>query len=264
MNEISEDFWATAFREEKKFKIRELTLKHGLSYPNNEELIMLILGSGTKKLPINELAKQVLQIIMSSNDENLLRNLLKIKGIGYSKALIIAAALEFGKRINRTPDVFLETPTSVIPFIQNYAVQKTEHFLCVTLNGAAEIISIRVLCIGSKNMAIIQPAEVFEEAIKEHASSIIIAHNHPSGNSYPSVGDIKITIRLYTAAEILGINLLDHIILSKTDYFSFSEHGTLNPKGLMGLLPDSEKEKTLRTASMMVADIDDKTSILKC
>ena len=219
-----------------KLEIRELTMQHGLEFPSDEELIMLILGSGTKRCPIRELAKQVLCIVMSSNNENLVENLLKISGMGRSKALMIAAALEFGKRVNRNPQVSLEAPIEVIPYIQSYAMQRQEHFLCVSLNGAREIISIRVICSGAGNMAIIRPSEVFSEAIKEHASAIVLSHNHPSGNPNPSRDDIRTTLKLYQAAEVLGITLLDHIIITKTNYYSFLENGFLDEEKLFNLL----------------------------
>jgi len=212
------------FEDEKKIEIRELTIKNGLSFPTDEELIMLILGSGTKKTPIKELAHQIFETVLSSNRENLIENLMKINGVGQSKALMVASALEFGKRLNRNPQSYFHTPADVIPFIQNYAMQNQEHFLCISLNGAREILSIRVISTGASNMAIVEPREVFCEAIKEHASAIILSHNHPSGNTSPSFEDVKITLRLAKAADILGIKLLDHIIISRTNYFSFYEN----------------------------------------
>ena len=222
--------------EGRRIEIRELTMRHGLSYPSDEELIMLILGSGTKKTPIKELARQVLCIVMASNSDNLVENLLKIDGMGKSKALMIASALELGKRINRNPQVSMNSPAEIVPYIQNYAMQKQEHFLCISMNGAREIISIRVICTGSNNMAIIRPAEVFSEAIKENASAIVIAHNHPSGNTTPSDSDLKTTIRIQQASELLGISLLDHIIISRSSYFSFLENGILEEEKLCNLL----------------------------
>ena len=221
---------------EARLEIRELTIKHGLSFPSEAELIMLILGSGTKDTPIRELAKQVLVAVLSSNNENLIENLMSIKGMGKSKALMIAAALEFGKRINKNPQLSLTCPADIIPYIQNYAMQKQEHFLCISLNGSREVISIRVVCKGAGNMAIISPAEVFSEAIKEHASAIVLCHNHPSENPNPSKDDVHTTIRLFQAAEILGIALLDHIIITKARYFSFLEHDLIDEEKLFDLL----------------------------
>ena len=233
------------FEEKRKIEIRELTLRHGIAFPSDEELIMLILGSGTKSCPIRNLAREVLCIVMGSNDENLVENLMKIKGMGKSKALIIAAALEFGKRINRNPQTALDATADIVPFIQNYAMQKQEHFLCISLNGAREIISIRVVCTGSGNMAILKPAEVFSEALKEHASAVIVSHNHPSGNPFPSQTDLRTTLRLFDAAQVLGITLLDHIIISKSGYFSFLEHDFLTIGKLLELIENEKKPLAL-------------------
>ncbi|MBQ0050760.1 MAG: DNA repair protein RadC [Treponema sp.] len=211
-----------------KIGVRELTLQNGISYPSNEELLMMVLGSGTKQLPIEPLSQKVLEAVMKSNPENLVENLLKINGIGPNKALSIASALELGRRLNRKPQCALKTPRDVIPYIQNYAVQNTEHFICVSLNGAKEIISIRVICTGSGNMAIMRPAEVFIEAIKEHASAVVLSHNHPAGNPAPSQDDINTTKRLYAASYLLGITMVDHIIITRNGHFSFLEHGLLD------------------------------------
>ncbi len=219
-----------------RLEIRELTMKNGIAYPTNEELIMLILGSGTKKMPIEKLARTVISTIMSSNSENLVENLIKISGMGKTKALTVAASLELGKRINRHPKTSLENPRELLPFVQNYALESKEHFLCISMNGAREILSIRVVCSGSGNMAIVQPSEVFSQPLKEHASAIVICHNHPNGNPCPSEDDIRTTVKLFLAAETLGISLTDHIIITKTSYFSFLEHGYMDIDKLLNLL----------------------------
>ncbi|WP_407426017.1 RadC family protein [Treponema sp.] len=226
--------------EDKKLEIRELTLKHGLFYPSEVELIMLILGSGTRKLPVRELSHKVLETIMSSNKENLIQNLLKIRGVGTSKALMIASALELGRRLDQKPKFSLCSPSDIIPYIQNYSMMKQEHFLCISLNGAREIISIRVICSGVGNMAIVRASEVFSEAVKEHASAVVISHNHPSENITPSRADIETTHRLFKAAEILGIVLLDHIIIAKSGYYSFLEHGILDEEKMSNLLLEDD------------------------
>ena len=207
--------------------LRRLTLKNGLSYPNDKELIMLVLGSGTKKMPIEYMSEEILKVICSHNPENWLEKLQSIEGVGTSKALAILAALEFGKRHNRNPQAVVNQPQDVIPFIKHYAMQKAEHFVMVTVNGAKEILTIRVLCIGGKNMAVLKPSEIFGEAVKENASGIILTHNHPGGHAEPSDDDIKTTRRLSLGCELLGIPLLDHIIITKNSYFSFLEHGLL-------------------------------------
>lgn len=210
--------------KQNRYQIRELTLENGISFPSDEELIMLILGSGTKTFPIDKLSKKILSVLMSNNSENIIKELMKLNGVKENKALTIAASIELGRRLSRTPQVVLTEPKDIIPFIQNYAMQSQEHFLCVNLNGAREIISIRVVCVGSGNMAILRPSEIFKSAIKENASAIVISHNHPSGNPTPSKDDVATTNSLIEAAKILGIALLDHIIIAQSSYFSFLEH----------------------------------------
>lgn len=211
----------------KQPNIRELTLLNGISYPDDEELIMLILGKGTKNNPIESLAEKVTKAINSSNEEELIPNLKKIDGMGESRALIIAAALELGRRRRGILRSSINAPKDVIPFLQHYTLMPTEHFITVTVNGAKEILSTRVVSVGTINKALIHPREVFANAVSEYASGIICCHNHPCGQCYPSNADIDSTKILQKAAKILGIVFMDHIIITKEDYFSFLEHGML-------------------------------------
>lgn len=208
--------------------IRELTLTNGLAYPSDEELVMLILGSGTKTMPVEALSARVVKAIAGTNPPELVSELLKIDGIGVTKALAVAAALELGKRHNRTPQALLQQPKDVLPYVQHYAMQQTEHFVCVSLNGSREILSIHVLSKGNGNMAIVRPREIFCEPIKERASAIVLCHNHPAGICQPSDDDVATTLELDKIAQLLGIVLLDHIIITKATYFSFLEHGLLH------------------------------------
>lgn len=211
----------------KQPNIRELTLLNGISYPDDEELIMLILGKGTKNNPIESLAEKVTKTINSCNEEELIPNLKKINGMGESRALIIAAALELGRRRRGILRSSINAPKDVIPFLQHYTLMPTEHFITVTVNGAKEILSTRVVSVGTINKALIHPREVFANAVSEYASGIICCHNHPCGQCYPSNADIDSTKILQKAAKILGIVFMDHIIITKEDYFSFLEHGML-------------------------------------
>ena len=211
----------------KQPNIRELTLLNGISYPDDEELIMLILGKGTKNNPIESLAEKVTKTINSSNEEELIPNLKKINGMGESRALVIAAALELGRRRRGILRSSINAPKDVIPFLQHYTLMPTEHFITVTVNGAKEILSTRVVSVGTINKALIHPREVFANAVSEYASGIICCHHQPCGQCYPSNADIDSTKILQKAAKILGIVFMDHIIITKEDYFSFLEHGML-------------------------------------
>lgn len=210
-----------------KPNIRELTLEHGISYPSDKELLMLMLGSGTKEISVEKLSKFVEKRIVESNQEELVKNLVSIKGMGIGKALSIAAAIEFGRRKNSHNNARIINPKDIVPFVKAYSMQPQEYFVCITLNGGHEILQIRVVSIGTINKAIVHPREVFSEALKENAAAIIVCHNHPSGNCEPSEDDINTTRVLMKAADILGISLLDHVIFDKNSYFSFVEHNLL-------------------------------------
>jgi DNA repair protein RadC len=115
----------------------------------------------------------------------------------------------------------------VLPLIRHFADRKQEHFICVSLNGANEIIATRVVSVGLVNKTQVHPREVFADPITDRASAVIVAHNHPSGSLEPSKEDIDITARLKSAGEILGIRLLDHVIFNSKGYYSFLEKGLI-------------------------------------
>ena len=208
--------------------IRELTLANGISYPSDEELIMLILGRGTKENPIDCLSDDVIRAINSSNDNNLMENLLDISGMGISRALAVAASLELGRRRRGYLRSVINQPKDIIQYVRQYSLEQSEHFITITTNGAHEILSTRVVSVGTVNKAIIHPREVFASAVSEHASGIICCHNHACNQCYPSDADIESTITLQKASMILGISFLDHIIITKDSYYSFLENGLLS------------------------------------
>ncbi len=213
-----------------KLEVRELTLANGLGWPTDEELIMLILGSGTKDTPVDQLSQKVLSVLDGVNPPEYISELMQIPGIGANRALTLAAALELGRRINRSPQASIKSPRDVLPFVKHYSMRPVEHFICVTVNGAKEIMNIRVICTGGGNMAVVKPRDIFCEAVKERASAVLFCHNHPNGICLPSREDIEMTDMLYMAGQYLGIAVLDHIIVTKNDYFSFIEHDLLPPR----------------------------------
>lgn len=214
-------------KSNKKPDIRELTLINGITFPSNEELIMLILGKGTQSNPIEKLSAEVLDVVETSQGKDIIENLGKINGMGTSKVLAIAAALELGRRMTEHKTKTIDRPTDILPFIKHFSLKKTEHFITATLNGAHELMNLHVISIGTTNRALIHPREVFEPAVTEHASGIICCHNHPFGHCHPSKADLDSTKALQEAAMVLGICFLDHLIITQNEYFSFLEHGLL-------------------------------------
>ena len=207
--------------------IRERTIENGLLYPTNVELIMLILGSGNKQMSVDVMAQKINDVLTDSNFDDVVKNLLSVKGVGQGKALAVAAALELGRRHCSHLKALIQTPEDILPYVQNYAMCAKEHFVMITLNGGHEIIKIHLISVGTVSKTIIHPREVFREAIKENASSIVICHNHPSGNCVPSDEDIETTKFLIKASNLIGIPILDHIIFDCDSYYSFLEHDFL-------------------------------------
>ena len=209
--------------------IREKALKFGLGYPVDEELIMLILGSGNRQMSVRTMARKIVEALNSCNSADVVERLLKMKGIGQGKALAVAAALELGKRRFCHLGAHIAVPDDLIPYVNHYTMNDKEYFLAVTLDGGHNIIQTHVVSVGTVNRTLLHPREVFTEAIREKASAIILCHNHPSGNTDPSEEDIDTTKNLVDVAQIVGIPILDHIIISRNGYFSFLEHQLLKP-----------------------------------
>ena len=128
---------------------------------------------------------------------------------------------------DNNPTLRISAPQDIYPALLEFVSKRQEHFIVVTLNGSHAVINVRVVSIGLVNRTVIHPREIFYPAVQDNAVSIIVAHNHPSGNLEPSKEDIEITDKVKKAGEIMGIQLLDHLIISKNGLFSLSEAGKL-------------------------------------
>ncbi|MGH9839844.1 MAG: JAB domain-containing protein [Blastocatellia bacterium] len=148
-------------------------------------------------------------------------------GVGEAKAALILAAIEFARRRIKPEGIKITTPADVLPLIRHFADRKQEHFLSITINGANEVLNIRVVSIGLVDRSPVHPREVFADVVADRASGIIVAHNHPAGGLEPSGADEQVTQQIKQAGEIVGIQLLDHIIFNRNGYFSFLESGRL-------------------------------------
>lgn len=206
---------------------REKVQQKGAGALSDLELMAILLGKGIEGHDVMTVAKKILKILDASDIKPNLRDLQKIDGVGPAKATLIAAALEFARRRIRPEGFKISLPPDVIPLIQHYADRKQEHFICISLNGANEVIASRVVSVGLVNKTHVHPREVFADPITDRASTIIVAHNHPSSDLEPSKDDIAITKQLKAAGDTLGIRLLDHIIFNKKSYYSFLENNEL-------------------------------------
>ncbi len=215
-------------KTEARERPRERLRNFGSHALKDTELLAILLGTGTKNRDVLQLANEVLPIIDSHWEELDAARLQKFTGIGEAKAGLVIAALEFVRRRIRPQGVKIGTPKDVIPLVSHLADRKQEHFICVSLNGAHEVIAVRVITIGLVNSAQVHPREVFSDALCDRACAVILAHNHPSGSLTPSDEDLRVTRTLKKAGDILGIKVLDHIIFSMQGFYSFADTHALD------------------------------------
>lgn len=207
---------------------REKLLQKGAAALSDLELMAILLGSGTKSHDVLTVADRILKTIDKAGVNPSVNDLMDIEGVGPAKATLISAALEFARRRIRPEGFKISFPPDVLPLIQHYADRKQEHFICISLNGAKEVIAVRTVSVGLVDKTHVHPREVFADPITDRASAIIVAHNHPAGSLTPSTKDVEITERLKAAGHTLGIKLLDHIIFNHKGYYSLLENNELN------------------------------------
>ncbi|MCD4788232.1 MAG: DNA repair protein RadC [Desulfobacterales bacterium] len=203
---------------------REKLIERGAVALTDHELLAVLIGKGSRRHDAITLAKKMIPVIDEKGAKLSVDDLVKFDGIGNAKAALILAATEFSRRRIRLEGIRIETPADLVPYIRHYVDRKQEHFLCASVNGANEIINIRVVSIGLVDRSHVHPREVFADPLIDRASAVILAHNHPAGALNPSEQDIETTQRLRQAGEIMGITILDHIIFNGTEYFSFLEN----------------------------------------
>lgn len=209
---------------------RERLIKEGADKLSNQELLAILLRTGTKNESVLQLASRVLKEVQSIRrlTEASIEELTSIKGIGLAKAVQIKAGVELGRRVaQKRAEMFtISSPQDVADYLMEIlSLEQQEKFYCLYLNTKNQIIYEKTVFIGSLNASIVHPREVYKEAIKQSAASIIVAHNHPSGDPTPSREDIQVTQRLVSAGEILGIECLDHLIIGDGQFVSLKEKG---------------------------------------
>ena len=208
---------------------REKLISKGPQNLKDEELLAILLRTGREGKNVLEIARQILS---KYSKKRLLKlsyeDLVKIKGIDSGKACTILAAAELIKRSLKINDSSLPTVHSIKDVLLqvSYLREKTrEHLMAIYLNARNELLFRKHVFTGTLNASLIHPREIFNEALKQNAASVILAHNHPSGDAEPSQDDLEITKRLIEAGKIIGIDVLDHIIITKNKSpFSFKEN----------------------------------------
>ena len=200
----------------KDLRPREKLQARGAAALSDYELLMAMIGSGNAQADVTKIAREVRKILSEKGSDLAYEDLLKIKGLGAAKATQIMAGFELWRRqfeVGERP--IIDSAEKAVELLSDIRDKKQEYFVSLTLDGANRLIAKRVISIGTLTASLVHPREVFAEAVTDRAASIIVAHNHPSGNLEPSIADKEVTERLRQAGEILGIEVLDHLILGE-------------------------------------------------
>jgi len=202
------------------------TITKGPAVLSDIELLEALLVSGNEDRDVREIARDVNRII--ADHAPTYEELKSISGVGSVKAVQILSCFEIGRRyFTKTEIQKVTRPEDCLPLLSYIKDKKQEHFVVLSLNGAGEVLGNRIITIGLLNHSLVHPREVFADPITDRAASIICAHNHPSGSLDPSSQDIAITTQLKEAGQILGIQVVDHLIITKTGHVSMRERGLI-------------------------------------
>ena len=214
---------------------REKLLSYGARSLSNTELLAILLHSGTRSKSVIQVAQELLAAYRDNGLASIVNcspsELADVDGIGPAKTATIMAAVELGLRLAQKPSsdrFIIRTPEDVAEYaMPRLRYEQKEHFAIMLLDTKNHVLSFPDISIGSLNASIVHPREVFRCAVSNCASSIVLVHNHPSGDPTPSREDIQVTSRLVKAGQILDIEVLDHIIIGDNKYTSLKEQGML-------------------------------------
>ena len=209
---------------------RERLLKYGVENLSNEELLSIIIKTGTKDYSVKAISQILLNELKDiKNLKNItLNKLTNIKGIGKVKAIELLASIELGKRVfekEKKIEIKLNNSSIIYEYFKDKFInEKQENFYAIYLDSKSNLIAYKLLFKGTLNSSCVHPREIFKYAHLESAYSIIVMHNHPSGDSTPSKEDEKTTKPLKEIGKLMSIPIVDHIIFGKDNYFSFYEY----------------------------------------
>jgi DNA repair protein RadC len=206
---------------------REKLQRKGAAALSDFELLEVMIGNGTVGADVGQIARQIQKLLERGPASLNFEALTAVRGISTAGAGKILAALELAKRhLAKNADP-LRTMSEMVARLDDIRTKQQEHLVALSLDGGQRLIAQRVVMIGTLEAVMAHPREIFADAIMDRAASVVVAHNHPSGDVRPSGQDITLTQQLVAAGQLLGVTLRDHIIISRTDYFSFRQHHLL-------------------------------------
>jgi len=206
---------------------REKLQRKGQAALSDFELLQVLIGSGTATADVGHIARQIQKQLQKGADALTLESLSTLQGVSTATAGRVLASLELAKRHLVRDMEPLRSMQDVLIRLTDIRRRQQEHFICLSLDGGQRLIAQRTITIGTLDAVLAHPREVFADAIIDRAANIIVAHNHPSGEAAPSQKDSALTQQLAAAGQLLGVPLRDHIIVTKTEHYSFRQHHLL-------------------------------------
>lgn len=206
---------------------REKLQRKGAAALSDFELLEVIIGNGTTGADVGSIARRIQKLLQKGAGELTHDALISIPGVQTAGASKILAALELAKRHLIKNVEPLRSLPDVVAHLSDIRSKQQEYLVALTLDGGQRLIAQRIITIGTLDTILAHPREIFADALTDRAASILVAHNHPSGDPRPSRQDTELTQQLAAAGQLLGVELRDHVIVSKTDYFSFRQHHLL-------------------------------------
>ena len=210
----------------KQDRPREKLATKGAANLSDVELLQVVIGSGIKGADVTKIAKNINKLFISHGYNLTIQQLTSIKGVSSATATKLVALFELAER-HIKQESRIDDAESAIALVPELKTATQEHLVVLSLDGANRLIAKRLVTIGTLNASLVHPREVYSDPLKDRAASIIVIHNHPSGTLEPSDADMQVTQRLKDAGKLLGINLLDHIIITKTGYYSLKNKDLL-------------------------------------
>ncbi|HZZ98703.1 MAG TPA: DNA repair protein RadC [Candidatus Saccharimonadia bacterium] len=203
---------------------RERLLMSGAQAISTQDLLSIILGTGSKGRPVEQVAKRVEELLREHSVREVSKEmLLGVPGLGSAKVCSLLAMFELAERFQAERDQSFTSPEVVVSFLHELRESSREMLIGLYLNARYSLVHKEVLSIGSMNQAIVTPREIFSPIKQFPIAYLILAHNHPSGDPKPSEDDKEFTIRMQEAGELMGVDLIDHIIIAKKSRYSFKE-----------------------------------------
>lgn len=203
---------------------REKMQRKGAAALSDYELLEVLIGTGNAGADVTFMARQVQKLFYKGTEALNYESLTAIRGISTATASKILASLEITRRYLIRDVEPIRTQQDILARLDDIRAKPQEHVVCLSLDGGQRLIALRTVTIGTLDSVIAHPREVFADAITDRAAAVIIAHNHPSGDTNPSLRDIQLSQQIAAAGQLLGIHLRDHIIITKTSHFSFRQH----------------------------------------